>query len=93
MIHKLDERERGPQPPQDPPLGRMDLGQGTGRLLPPRLVASSPKMQVDPVTLPLDLIDLVFAVVLAAASNASTSVSRGRCWSSASSSHIVIHSA
>jgi hypothetical protein len=37
-------------------------------------------MQVHPAALPLDLVDLALAVVITAASKASSSASRGRIW-------------
>lgn len=61
-----DEAEGGPQPPQGRLLVRVDLSHGPGRLGSRGLVASSPKVQVDPAALDLELVDLAFEVVLTA---------------------------
>jgi hypothetical protein len=61
----LDEAEGRPQPAQGRFLVGVDLGHGVGRLPPWRLVAAGPQVQVDPVALELELIDLALAVVLA----------------------------
>jgi hypothetical protein len=47
-------------------LVRVDLGHGPGRLPPRWLVAPDAEVQVDPAALELELVDLAFAVVLAA---------------------------
>jgi hypothetical protein len=62
----LDEAEGGSQPAQGRLLVGVDLGHGPGRLPPRWLVAASPEVQVDPAALPLELVDLALAVVLAA---------------------------
>jgi len=52
---------------RDRRLGKSSRGQrGTGRLPPGRLVSPDAEMQVHPAALPLDLIDLALAVLLAA---------------------------
>jgi hypothetical protein len=62
----LDEAEGGPKPPQGRLLVGIQLGHSPSQLPPPRLVASGPKVQVDPATLELELVDLAFAVILTA---------------------------
>ena len=62
----LDEAEGGPQPPQGRLLVRIQLGHGPRWLAWPGLVASGPKVQVDPAALDLELVDLAFEVVLTA---------------------------
>ena len=62
----LDEAEGGSQPPQGRLLLGVDVGHGPIRLPPWRLVAAGPEMQVDAAALELELVDLAFAVVLAA---------------------------
>jgi uncharacterized membrane protein len=57
----------------------------------PGLVAAGAQVQVDPAALELELVDLALAVLFAPASKARTSRSRGRCWSSTSSSRTVMH--
>jgi hypothetical protein len=64
-LQDLDEAERRPQPTKGHLLVGVDLGHGPDRLPPQRLVASGPKVQVDPAALELDLVDLALAVVLA----------------------------
>ena len=49
-----------------PPLGWVDLGHGLGWRRPRWLVPAGPEVQVDPAALEFELVDLAFAVVLAA---------------------------
>jgi hypothetical protein len=65
-LQDLDEAEGGPKPPQGRLLVRIELGHDPGRLPPWWLVASSPEVQVDTAALELELVNLTFAVVLAA---------------------------
>ena len=58
--------EGGSQPPQGRLLVGVDLGHGLGWLRPRRLVPAGPEVKVDPVALEFELVDLAFAVVLAA---------------------------
>jgi hypothetical protein len=59
----FDEAERGPQPPKR----RVLVGIDRHRRLPRRrIVQSDSEVQVDPAPLPLDLVDLALAVLLAA---------------------------
>jgi hypothetical protein len=60
-----DEAERGAEPPQGRLLIGVDLGHASARLAPRWLVAPGPQVQIHPAALPLDLVDLAFAVVLA----------------------------
>ena len=60
------EAEGGSQPPQGRLLVGVDLGHGLGWLRPRRLVPAGPEVKVDPVALEFELVDLAFAVVLAA---------------------------
>jgi hypothetical protein len=58
----LHEAERGPQPPKR----RVLVGIDRNRRLPRRrIVQSDSEVQVDAAALPLDLVDLAFAVLLA----------------------------
>ena len=65
-LQDFDEAGGGPQPAQGRLLVGIQLGHGPSRLPPRRLVASSPKVQIDSVALELELIDLALTVVLAA---------------------------
>ena len=64
-LQDLDEPERRSQPPEGRVLVGIDLAHATDRLVPRRVVASSAEMQVDAAALPLDLVELTLAVVLA----------------------------
>jgi hypothetical protein len=64
-LQHLNEAERGPQPAQGRLLIGVDLRHATDQL-PPRLVAPCPEVQVYAAALPLDLVDLSLAVLLAA---------------------------
>jgi hypothetical protein len=57
--------EGGSEPPQGRLLVGVDLGHGSGRLPPWRIVAAGPQVQVDPAALEFKLVDLALAVVLA----------------------------
>jgi hypothetical protein len=62
----LDEAEGGSQLSQGRLLVGVDLSHGPARLAPRRLVPAGAKVQVDPATLELELVDLTLAVVLTA---------------------------
>ena len=62
----LDEAESSSQAPQGRRLVGVEFGHRPAGLAPRWLVASGPKVQVDPAALELELVDLAFAVVLAA---------------------------